>query len=76
MSKQLTMYTDMSFILMRGGDNMATAPIQIRIDLDIKKQATELFSSLGLDMSSAVNLLLWIHCVRARNWMRSIETMD
>lgn len=37
---------------------MATAPTQIRIDSDIKKQATELFSSLGLDMSSAVNLFL------------------
>ncbi len=37
---------------------MATAPTQIRIDADIKKQATELFSNLGLDMSSAVNLFL------------------
>lgn len=37
---------------------MATAPTQIRIDSDIKKQAAELFSNLGLDMSSAVNLFL------------------
>ena len=37
---------------------MATAPTQIRIDPNIKKEATELFSSLGLDMSSAVNLFL------------------
>lgn len=37
---------------------MATAPTQIRIDADIKKQATELFSDLGLDMSGAVNLFL------------------
>ena len=37
---------------------MATTPTQIRIDADIKKQATELFSSLGLDMSGAVNLFL------------------
>lgn len=37
---------------------MATAPTQIRIDADIKKQATELFNDLGLDMSSAVNLFL------------------
>ena len=35
---------------------MATTPTQIRIDADIKKQAMDLFSSLGLDMSSAVNL--------------------
>ena len=37
---------------------MATIPTQIRIDATIKKQATELFSALGLDMSSAVNIFL------------------
>ncbi len=37
---------------------MATAPTQIRIDAEIKKQASELFGNLGLDMSSAVNLFL------------------
>ncbi len=37
---------------------MATAPTQIRIDADIKKQATDLFDELGLDMSGAVNLFL------------------
>ena len=37
---------------------MATAPTQIRIDADVKKQATVLFDELGLDMSSAVNLFL------------------
>ena len=37
---------------------MATTPTQIRIDADIKKQAMDLFSSLGLDISSAVNLFL------------------
>ena len=37
---------------------MATAQTQIRIDTNIKKEAVSLFSSLGLDMSSAVNLLL------------------
>ena len=37
---------------------MATAPTQIRIDADIKKQATALFNELGLDMSNAVNLFL------------------
>lgn len=34
---------------------MATAPTQIRIDSTIKEQANSLFSSLGLDMSSAVS---------------------
>lgn len=37
---------------------MPTVPTQIRIDADIKRQAAELFSNLGLDMSSAVNLFL------------------
>ena len=37
---------------------MATTPTQIRIDADIKKQATDLFSNLGLDMSGAVNIFL------------------
>lgn len=37
---------------------MATTPTQIRIDADLKKEASELFSYLGLDMSSAVNLFL------------------
>ena len=37
---------------------MATAPTQIRIDADIKKQTTDLFNKLGLDMSGAVNLFL------------------
>ena len=44
-----------------GGDNMTT-PTQVRIDSEIKKQATELFSSIGLDMSTAVNLFLY-QCV-------------
>ena len=39
-----------------------TTPTQIRIDSNIKKQANDLFSSLGLDMSSAVNLFLY-QCV-------------
>lgn len=37
---------------------MATTPTQIRIDSDIKQQATELFHTLGLDMSGAVNMFL------------------
>ena len=37
---------------------MATVPTQIRIDSNIKQQATELFNSLGMDMSGAVNIFL------------------
>lgn len=35
-----------------------TVSVQICINADLKKQATELFEELGLDMSSAVNLFL------------------
>ncbi len=35
-----------------------TVPTQIRIDADTKKLCSELFASLGLDMSSAVNMFL------------------
>lgn len=37
---------------------MATTPTQVRIDADIKREATALFANLGLDMSGAVNLFL------------------
>ena len=39
-----------------------TTPTQIRIDSKIKEQANELFASIGLDMSTAVNLFLY-QCV-------------
>ncbi|MCR5694885.1 MAG: type II toxin-antitoxin system RelB/DinJ family antitoxin [Clostridia bacterium] len=41
---------------------MATTPTQIRIDSNVKKAAADLFDSLGLDMSSAVNIFLY-QCV-------------
>ena len=37
---------------------MAKVSTNVSIDADIKKQATDLFSNLGLDMSGAVNLFL------------------
>lgn len=37
---------------------MATIPTQIRIEEHVKKEATELFGLLGLDMSSAINMFL------------------
>lgn len=37
---------------------MATIPTQIRIDEYVKKEASELFGLLGLDMSSAINMFL------------------
>lgn len=37
---------------------MATVPTQIRIDESVKREANDLFSTLGMDMSSAVNIFL------------------
>lgn len=37
---------------------MATVPTQIRIDSNVKEQAAHLFSELGMDMSSAINIFL------------------
>lgn len=51
---------------------MATVPTQIRIDADIKKQATDLFNDLGLDMSGAVNLFLH-QCVLRNGLPFSVE---
>ena len=51
---------------------MATIPTQIRIDAEIKKQAKTLFSNLGLDMSSAVNLFLY-QCVLRGGLPFSVE---
>ena len=36
----------------------ASAHINIRVDGDVKSQAQDLFSSLGLDMSTAINIFL------------------
>ena len=36
----------------------ATASINVRVDSDVKNQAQEVFSSLGMDMSTAVNIFL------------------
>ena len=54
---------------------MATIPTQIRIDEHVKKQATELFGLLGLDMSSAVNMFL-NQCILRGGIPFSIEVPD
>lgn len=55
---RLTTYTVRIIIVIKGADTMATSPTQIRIDSTVKKDANELFSKLGIDMSSAVNIFL------------------
>lgn len=37
---------------------MANASMNIRMDSEVKKQAQRLFSELGLDMTTAVNMFL------------------
>ena len=37
---------------------MTTIPTQVRIEESLKKQSTDLFSKLGLDMSGAINIFL------------------
>lgn len=37
---------------------MTTAVLQTRVDVDTKKKAEELFSSLGLDTTTAIRLFL------------------
>ena len=35
-----------------------TVPTQVRIDADVKKQASKIFAQLGIDMSTAMNIFL------------------
>ena len=37
---------------------MASANINVRVDGDVKSQAQDVFSSLGMDMSTAINIFL------------------
>ena len=43
---------------------MATVPTQVRIDENLKKQASELFSQLGMDMSG--EYILETVCIKRR----------
>lgn len=54
---------------------MPTIPTQIRIEENLKKQSNELFSQLGLDMSSAVNVFLK-QCVLRGGLPFSVELPD
>ena len=42
----------------KGGHLMATTNLNIRIDENLKKDAENLFSDLGLNMSSAITIFL------------------
>ena len=62
-----------NYNLLEKGGVLMTTPTQIRIDSEIKKQANELFKTLGLDMSSAVNLFLY-QCVLRGGLPFKVET--
>lgn len=49
----LTLHIQYSKIIEIGDDFMATTNITIRIDEELKKQAEDLFSDLGLNMTTA-----------------------
>lgn len=42
----------------KGGWKMATKNITVRVDAELKQNAEKLFSDLGLNMSSAINMFL------------------
>ena len=43
---------------MKRGDVMSTTTMNIRMDTEVKKEAQALFSELGLDMTTAINIFL------------------
>lgn len=45
---------------------MSSTTLQIRLDADLRRDADELFSSAGLDLSSAVRLFLRQSVIRRR----------
>ena len=45
---------------------MSTCTLQVRLDADLRKEADELFSSAGMDLSSAVRLFLRQSVIRRR----------
>ena len=45
---------------------MATSTLQIRIDSDLREKADELFTNVGLDLSTAVRLFLRQSVIRRR----------
>lgn len=47
-----------NLFLRRGGENMATTNLNIRIDKDVKDKSDAIFSELGLTMTSAINIFL------------------
>lgn len=45
---------------------MSTCTLQVRLDADLRKEADELFTNAGMDLSSAVRLFLRQSVIRRR----------
>ena len=54
----LTFCVFMDIITSEGDDTVATTNINVRVDEKLKKDADELFSDLGLSMSTAITMFL------------------
>lgn len=46
----------MNILIQKGDNDMATTNVTIRMDKELKAQADELFSALGLNMSTAIGV--------------------
>ena len=49
--------------MMKGVDYMATSNINVRVDSEIKSMSTDILNSLGLDMTTAINIYLRKICL-------------
>ncbi len=54
----LTTAIHCDILMMKGVDYMATSNINVRVDSEIKSMSTDILNSLGLDMTTAINIYL------------------
>lgn len=58
MCNVLTMHRKYAIISVKGADFMATTNVTIRMDTELKKQAEEILSELGMNMSTAYTVFM------------------
>lgn len=56
--QRIAFFVHCTIIWVKGDDFMATTNISIRMDSDLKAQAEELFSELGMNLSTAFNIFV------------------
>lgn len=52
------LYAKMNTLIVKGVSHMANTSMNIRMDSDVKKKAEILFSEIGLNMTTAINIFL------------------